>query len=72
MKQVTVNVQIQIDLPDDEVKHGVADLTGVHDALDAINEVLQRADLNCQPQILTEGVDDDDVSEAMSFEEDEE
>lgn len=60
MKNTTVNVQLQLDVTNGDLKE-------IMDAIDVINKALQDANLNCQPQILTEAIDDDDIGEVMDF-----
>lgn len=60
MTTITIkNLTIQVDIPK---KHGnmVADAQTI---LDVINKALFEANLNCQPQILTSGVDASDIEE---------
>lgn len=55
MKQVLVNVTICMDIHDGDLVEQTTN------ALDAINEALTAAHLNCEPQILTEGIDKSDI-----------
>jgi len=58
MKTITIkNLSIQVDI---SKAHGnmVAD---AHTVVDEINKALQEAGLNCQPQILSSGIDASDI-----------
>ncbi len=55
METVTVNVQITLDVKK-------ANKENVLDALDVVNQVLSDAGLMSEPQILTNGLDDSDIT----------
>ena len=64
MKTVTVNVQIQFDLNNDQE----VNLSNVLKALDAINLALQSDELSSMsPQIFTEAIDVDDIHHDEGF-----
>ena len=61
MKTVIVNVQIQIDIPTKNLVHG--EVLWVGNVLDEVNQAIQEADLESQPQILTGALDSADIIE---------
>ena len=65
-KSVTVNIQVQLDIPKTD-----NDLNEVISALDNINMSLQReSEENYDIQIFTSGIDNSDISDADVDEED--
>jgi hypothetical protein len=55
METVTVNVQITLDVRK-------ANKSNVLEALNVVNQALSDAGLMCEPQILTNGLDDSDIT----------
>ena len=66
MKSVIVKLQIQFDI---FTKGEENDMSAIHETLNNINSALQSANLDCQPQLLCNSVDDSDC-EVSNDEED--
>jgi hypothetical protein len=58
MKTITVNVQIQMDVEDNK-----SVLSQVQDILEVVNDVISNNEIDGQPQIFVNDIDNSDINE---------